>query len=207
MEFDKLKKLFQALLLDELYNSRCEDFETELMKAKKAGEEYIEDIGNRFDAILKTIDQKHYDFVSKEQEEIYKQLLSYAEIFGKEYYKLGLVDGFVLKHELSENKVKENNIAFNHKFFDNYDTDYSEFLERYKVNVLYKNKEYKNSIDEEQRLLNEYPKLRDLLENDDIKKLNKDEIKALIKVVRLEDKQRCIEIKHSFKLGIKEGIE
>ena len=124
MEFDKLKKLFQAPLLDELYNSRCEDFETELMKAKKAGEEYIEDIGNRFDAILKTIDQKHYDFVSKEQEEIYKQLLSYAEIFGKEYYKLGIVDGFVLKHELAENKVKENNIAFNHKFFDNYDTDY-----------------------------------------------------------------------------------
>ena len=73
---------------------------------------------------------------------------------------------------------------FDEPFIETYFEDYfGEFISDIFVNLKKKNKEYKNIIAEKEKLLNQYPNLRKLIEDDESMALSEEEVSALSKVL------------------------
>lgn len=197
-----MEEFFKMSLLDELFESRCDGFERKLMKRKEAGEEHLDEIMDSFKKILKKVnDDKE---ISDELDKIYMKILAYSTWMNKQYYKFGIIEGCKLYQELKGFMKEIPQKEYQDKFFEYYNTDFSEFFDRYKIDVLMKRDDYKNSQKEIHDILEKYPKIRSLLEDDIITSFNEEEIKALLRVIRLEDDKSTIEIIHSFKLGLRE---
>ena len=95
---------------------------------------------------------------------------------------------------------------FDEPFIETYFEDYfGEFISDIFVNLKKKNKEYKNIIAEKEKLLNQYPNLRKLIEDDESMALSEEEVSALSKVLCLFDDKRIIQEKELFLRGIREA--
>ena len=201
MKVDRLKKILETPIVEELYNSRCEEYETENMKRKEAGQHYIDNITKSFNKILKIT--KDNEKVSNELESIYKDLLAYSVFWDNEYYKLGIADGIKLKEEL-ENVTTNKKMKYTCSFLDDFTTDFDEFMEDYKVKILYKNKRYNEIRQEINSLKKKFPNVLNFLENKQMCDFTDEEKKAILQIIILEDEQNVIEVKEAFVLGIRE---
>lgn len=201
MKFDRLKKLLNTPIIEELYNARCDDFETEKMKRKEAGKQYLDIIMKSFDSISKQTQDN--EKVSEELEKIYKNLIDYSVFWNKEYYKLGIIDGMNLKKEIKAVTVNKKQ-EYANSFLDDYTTDFDDFMEDYKVNVLYKNKRYNEIRKKINSIKNQYANVLNFLENNQMPEFTKEEKKAILEIIKLEDEQNSIEVKEAFVLGIRE---
>lgn len=201
MKVDRLKNLLETPIVEELYNSRCEEYETEKMKRKEAGQHYIDNITKSFNKILKIT--KDNEKVSKELESIYKDLLAYSVFWDKEYYKLGIADGIKLNNEL-DSVATNKKMNFTCSFLDDFTTDFDDFMEDYKVNILYKNERYNEIRKKINSIKNQYTNVLNFLENNQMPEFTDEEKKAILEIIKLEDEQNAIEVKEAFVLGIRE---
>ena len=95
---------------------------------------------------------------------------------------------------------------FDQPFIETYFEDYfGEFISDIFVNLKKKNAEYKNIIAEKEKLLNQFPNLRKLIEDDKSMALSEEEVSALSKVLCLLDDKKIIQEKELFLRGIQEA--
>ncbi len=95
---------------------------------------------------------------------------------------------------------------FDQPFIETYFEDYfGEFISDIFVNLQKKNSRYKNITSEKEKILNEFPKLRKLIEDDECMALSEEEVSALSKVLCLLDDKKMIQEKELFLRGIREA--
>lgn len=95
---------------------------------------------------------------------------------------------------------------FDEPFIETYfENDFSEFVSDIFVNLKKQNKDYKNIIAEKERLLNQFPNLRKLIEDDQSMALSEEEVSALSEVLCLLDDKRIIQEKELFLRGMREA--
>ena len=56
-----------------------------------------------------------------------------------------------------------------------------------------------------QEIKNKFPRTRDFIEDEEINELTTDELKALLKIIRIKGQLEALEIEEAFKTGIKEA--
>lgn len=95
---------------------------------------------------------------------------------------------------------------FDQPFIETYFEDYfGEFISDIFVNLKRTNKEYKNILAEKEKLLNQFPNLRKLIEDDQSMALSEEEVSALSKVLCLLDDKKIIQEKELFLRGVREA--
>ena len=187
-------------VINELFNARCDDFEGNIMKNEKDCNKDLDVITNTFEEILKIVPKNIHETVSKKLDNIYKNILKYSTFWNKKYYGLGIKDGTKLKQELKTNfrERKENE----EKFLIDYEGDFNDFIENFRVNILYKNKEYDKTLKEMKNTLNQYPRVKNFYEDNKFYSFKNEELEAILKLMRLEGTLYGLETREAFYLGI-----
>lgn len=94
----------------------------------------------------------------------------------------------------------------NETFFYNYFEDsFGEFVSDMFVSLRKRDKEYKEFLEEKEKLLDSFTNLRGILEDDETMELSKNEVSALIQYLFLQDDQRMIEERELFLRGMLEA--
>jgi len=197
-----MEDLFNVPILEELYDSRCENFETYIMKKSNDSQIKLSKITDNFDEVLKMIPTKKKKMINDLLEKAYKDMLDFSTYWGKQYYKLGILDGKRLKTELKENKKI---IEYDESFINDYSSDFDDFFERYKRKELRKDGRYREILSKISKLKDKNPNILNYLENNEIKEFTKDEIEALLEIINLNEERVAMEIKGVFRLGIREA--
>ena len=187
-------------IIEELFDARCDSFETRLMKREKDCYNDLNEITNKFDNILKIIPKKINQSISDEFEEIYYKIMKFSTFWNKKYYRFGMQDGFKLRNELKTN-YKER-IENQENFIIDYEADFNDFFEKFKVKVLCNNKEYSKVVENISKLLDKYPRIRRFCEDNKIYKFDETELDALLKLIELNETRNSIEVRNAFYLGI-----
>ena len=129
----------------------------------------------------------------------------------KQYYKLAFLDKLFLNREIEETKTrffknKENKKIQENSFFYRYIDSIMQFLEDNRYNIWQKRKDYKQIKDRMRERKNKYAKVRLFIEDRVVTaKLTKEELKAVLEYINLDDEIERIEKIETFKLGLKEG--
>ena len=90
-------------------------------------------------------------------------------------------------------------------FFDEYTDNFMEYFEEHKMKTLKDREDYEKISNKILELENKYPNTQLYLEDDEIVNLNEKERKVVLEIIDLQDDITILEIKESFKLGIKEA--
>ena len=128
----------------------------------------------------------------------------------RQYYKLGFLDKLFLKREIEETKTrffknKENNKIQENSFFYRYTDSIMQFLEDNRYNIWQKRKDYKQIKDKMREIKNKYPNVRLFIEDRVVTaNLTKEELKAVLEYINLDDEIERIEKIETFKLGLRE---
>lgn len=91
-------------------------------------------------------------------------------------------------------------------FIDSYASDFLNYLEKNKRTSLIENNEYKEILNQIEKIKLDNPNVRAFLEDNGIVSLSTKEQKEVFNVFELNDELQIIELKFAFKLGIKEII-
>ena len=187
-------------IIDELFNARCDDFESNVLRQDKKCNKFLYKVTNICEDIMQIVPEDMREIVSKKSEEIYKNILEFTTSWNKKYYGLGIKDGIKFKQELKTNirERKENE----EKFLIDYEADFNDFLENFRVNILYKNKEYNQTLKERDNILNKYPRVKDFYEDNEFYKFNEEELNAILDLMRIEGILYGIETREAFYLGM-----
>lgn len=84
------------------------------------------------------------------------------------------------------------------------DSIFEEFMSDMFVKLEKKSKDYQTLKNKEEKLLNKYPDLRNIIEDRESMDLTKEEVSALINILGIMDDIRMIEEKELFVNGMKE---
>lgn len=121
----------------------------------------------------------------------------------KPYYKKGFIDGISLKKQIKEEKCI-NNSREESIIYQNIN-EISDFFEEQKYKNLKQNNDYMKIVKEIAEIKEKFPKIRDLFENNEITELSREEIKAILDIVKLKDDRAMYETEEMFKIGLREG--
>ena len=103
-------------------------------------------------------------------------------------------------------KNKENNKIQENSFFYRYIDSVMQFLEDNRYNIWQKRKDYKQIKDKMREIKNKYANVRLFIEDRVVTaNLTKEELKAVLEYINLDDEIERIEKIETFKLGLKEG--
>ena len=91
-------------------------------------------------------------------------------------------------------------------FHTEYVYEFNEYLDSFIVDLKKNCNEYYSTLDKIEYLKKEYPKLRDLLENNKYSNLNEKEVSALFKIFDFESDLRTLEYRELFFKGSTEAI-
>ena len=103
------------------------------------------------------------------------------------------------------NKLKDEKNS-NDNFFYNYIDSIMQFIEDNRFNIWSKRKDYKEITDKMRAIKNKYPNIRTFVDDRQVVDLTKEELKAVLEYISLDDDIERLEKIATFKLGIKEGI-
>ena len=121
----------------------------------------------------------------------------------KPYYKKGFIDGISLKKQIKEeksiNNSKEESIIYQNI------NEISDFFEEQKYKNLKQNNDYMKIVKEIAEIKEKFPKIRDLFENNEITEFSKEEVKAILDIIKLQDDRAMYETDEMFKIGLREG--
>jgi len=189
-------------VIDDLFEVRCNDFEEGIMKKNKKCNRHLDSVETIFETVLNCVKEEHYKFAKEQLQKALKEIVLFGEYWNKKYYRFGIGDGISIKKDLDKNRL----YSFKNKvgFLSNYSVDFEMYMDKYKVNVLYKNKKYNKIRLQIRDLKEKYPRILSFFEEDKIVDFNTEEIETILKIIRLEDKLNVIEIREAFRLGIKE---
>lgn len=197
----------ETKILDDLYEIREGDVETQYLK--KYGKPKVEKNADKSEKELTEFMQKFIK-EKKDLEELFKKINNYelatmSEMcfWHKPYYKQGFIDGMNLKKEaIDENiigKSLDNSIIYKHI------SEIVDFVEDQKYKNLKANDRYNEIIKEIEEIKNKHVKVRDFLEDDEIKELNAEELKAILDIIELQNEISMLENEEMFKIGLQEG--
>ena len=105
----------------------------------------------------------------------------------------------------AKNKLKDEQNSKDN-FFYNYIDSIMQFIEDNRFNIWRKTKDYKEITDKMRAIKNKYPNVRTFVEDRQVVDLTKEELKAILEYISLDDDIERLEKIETFKLGIKEGI-
>ena len=194
-----MNKFLERSILDELYESKSDDFANDIQKEIPEEESFLKEEQLK-DKIKKFIKKK------KQQEEVFKKLNEYELEVGKEqdfwnkmFYKLGVYNCTEMKGILLD-KVDKNQKTF----FDEYTDDFLDYLETNRMKIVRENAEYKQLADEISKIKAENPNVRIFLEEREAVSLTDVEQNAVLDILEIQGKMDNIEMKEVFKLGGRE---
>lgn len=121
----------------------------------------------------------------------------------KPYYKKGFIDGVSLKKQIKEEK-SINNSREESIIYQNIN-EISDFFEEQKYKNLKQNNDYMKIVKEIAKIKEKFPQIRDLFENNEITELSKEEVKAILDIIKLQDDRAMYEADEMFKIGLREG--
>ena len=123
-----------------------------------------------------------------------------VENFAKHFFKLGIINGIKFKTDLKECKSDEGFFNYEYSCFD-------EYLETKRIDKLRENNEYNQLRKKENELKNKYPKLTELIEDEEpISNFTEEEQKAILEMIEINGKMFNIEKKEIYLMGMKEMI-
>ncbi len=205
-----MEDLLKESVLENLFESNKEEFEWYIMKMDKECSEnqeltakLEEQIRNAIKELISN-EEKKKEILNKFKEFDTNMSLA-TQYWGRNYYKLGFFNGINFKRELKlyeQNSNKENN---NDNFFYKYTDDLMDYIEENRINSLMQRQDYAEKNKNIEEIKNDFPKIRDYLEEGEIKRLNKKELKALLDIIGFNNDIDAIETVETFKLGLKEG--
>lgn len=205
-----MEDLLKESVLENLFESNKEEFEWYIMKMDKECSEnqeltakLEEQIRNAIEELISN-EEKKKEILNKFKEFDTNMSLA-TQYWGRNYYKLGFFNGINFKRELKlyeQNSNKENN---NDNFFYKYTDDLMDYIEENRINSLMQRQDYAEKNKNIEEIKNDFPKIRDYLEEGEIKRLNKKELKALLDIIGFNNDIDAIETVETFKLGLKEG--
>ena len=105
----------------------------------------------------------------------------------------------------AKNKLKDEQNSKDN-FFYNYIDSIMQYIEDNRFNIWSKTKDYKEITDKMRAIKNKYPNVRTFVEDRQVVDLTKEELKAVLEYISLDDDIERLEKIETFKLGIKEGI-
>lgn len=194
-----MNKFLERSILDELYESKSDDFANDIQKEIPEEESFLKEEQLK-DKIKKFIKKK------KQQEEVFKKLNEYELEVGKEqdfwnkmFYKLGVYNCTEMKGILLD-KVDKNQKTF----FDEYTDDFLDYLETNRMKIVRQNAEYKELEDKVSKIKAENPNVRTFLEEKETVSLTDVEQNAVLDILEIQGKMDNIEMKEVFKLGGRE---
>ncbi len=121
----------------------------------------------------------------------------------KPYYKKGFIDGISLKNQIKDEK-SINNSREKSIIYQNIN-EISDFFEEQKYKNLKQNNDYMKIVKEIAEIKEKFPKIRDLFENNEITEFSKEEVKAILDIIKLQDDRAMYETDEMFKIGLREG--
>ena len=203
-----MKEIFNKPILDQLYAFRKESFEQDLYNENgeiKKLELEITDLSEGFVNHLKNIitDEnelkntlklfRNYELKSSEETDFWTLI----------YFKLGIIEGNKLSKEITPKKF----INEDKDSFLNYNNNnFSEWLEEQKRKYCFDTPEYKELQNRYRKISEKYPNATEVFEDLEFIELNKEELKALIELRRIDVEMGDMEKDLCFKLGIKEAM-
>lgn len=196
-----MNKFLERSILDELYESKSDDFANDIQKEIPEEESFLKEEQLK-DKIKKFIKKK------KQQEEVFKKLNEYELEVGKEqdfwnkmFYKLGVYNCTEMK-DILINKIdsKDNTKTF----FDEYTDDFLDYLETNRMKIVRQNAEYKQLEEKISKIKAENPNVRTFLEEKEAVPLTDVEQNAVLDILEIQGKMDNIEMKEVFKLGGRE---
>ena len=183
-----MEDLLKESVLENLFESNKEEFEWYIMKMDKECSEnqeltakLEEQIRNAIEELISN-EEKKKEILNKFKEFDTNMSLA-TQYWGRNYYKLGFFNGINFKRELKlyeQNSNKENN---NDNFFYKYTDDLMDYIEENRINSLMQRQDYAEKNKNIEEIKNDFPKIRDYLEEGEIKRLNKKELKALLDII------------------------
>lgn len=90
-------------------------------------------------------------------------------------------------------------------FMNECSTDFIEYFERHMYKNVVNREDYKILSEKRHNLLEEFPRVRNFVEDHEVEQLSLAELKVLIELKAIDDEIDTIEHKEAFKLGAKEA--
>ncbi|MGN1270249.1 MAG: DUF6664 family protein [Clostridia bacterium] len=203
-----MEELFNKPILDQMYEFRKEDFEQAVYDNNpelKEIETTLYDVAEDFNVFLKKVipNQEDYDKAIKMFTD-YDLLYSNEIVFwSKTYFKLGMIDKDKIRNEFFANKmeIKDNDTFLNYEA-----NNFSDWLEEQKRKYTFETKEYKELQKKYNEISEKYPNAIEVFEDLKPINLNKEEMKALVKLRKIDIDMGYMEKDLCFKLGMKEVL-
>ena len=203
-----MEELFNKPILDQMYEFRKEDFEQAVYDNNpelKEIETTLYDVAEDFNVFLKKVipNQEDYDKAIRMFTD-YDLLYSNEIVFwSKTYFKLGMIDKDKIRNEFFANKmeIKDNDTFLNYEA-----NNFSDWLEEQKRKYTFETKEYKELQKKYNEISEKYPNAIEVFEDLKPINLNKEEMKALVKLRKIDIDMGYMEKDLCFKLGMKEVL-
>ena len=96
-------------------------------------------------------------------------------------------------------------IANSQTFFEKNRGAFIEFISQTSVELLKSDKEYRKLVKENNELLNKYPKLREIIDDNEVNGINQEECKALSRIIDNKLQLKMREYEEIFFKGYKEA--
>lgn len=201
-----MEELFNKPILEQMYEFRKKEFEQNVydkneeirsIQNKKC------EIGKAFTEFLKEVitDEKNYNKLLKMFNDYEQESDNELELWGKAYFKLGMIDRVKIRNEFFAEKIELND----KDTFINYESDeLAEWIEVQKSKYIFGTEEYKKLVKQYKEISEKYPKVMEVFEDFKPIVLDKDEMKALIQLREIDVTMGFMEKNLSFKLGMKE---
>lgn len=200
-----MKELLNKPIFEQLYNFRKEDFEQSTYESDQELRKIENDVLEKEDAIIDYLKQ----FISEENySKIISMLNDIGLAYGKQteywmhiYYNLGISDVINIRKTIHQLKEKED--YKQPTFLDFSDGDFNDYVYR---NADFTTEGYKKLRKKYNEIAEKYSNV--ILVHEQLKPimLNKEEMKALVKLREIELEMSTYEMKLCFKLGMKEVI-
>lgn len=203
-----MEELFNKPILDQMYDFRKDDFEQTIYDNNaeiKEIEDKVCELSEDFRKFLKKVITN-----SKDCETALKMFSNYnleysneMEFWNRTYFKLGMTDREKIRNEFFANKLENES---NDTYFNNENNDISYWIEEQKRKYTFETEEYKELQRKYNEISEKYPNALEVFEDLDPIVLNKEEMKALVELRKIDMAIGHMEQKLCFKLGMKEVI-
>lgn len=209
-----VNEIFENQILNDIYETRGDGLECVYIRMYGKPEEVLncEKVEDEFRLLAKqTIkDEEIKKQILDKFNQFQDALLGEMTLWDKQYYKLGFLDGIYLKKEIRDiKKILSNYKTTDNKnendFFYKYIDSILQFIEDNRFSIWRKRKDYKKLKNKMSEIKDKYPNIRTFVEDRVLVELNREELKALLQYIDLDDKIKTIEKVETFKLGLKEG--
>lgn len=203
-----VNELFENQILNEIYETRGNGLEGLYIRMYGEPEEIkqVKQAKKELEDLMKELVKDE-----EKQKELWLKLDRFEgcmsgemSFWDRQYYKLGFLDRIYLKKEIADNSKK----FVNSNIEDLQDTFIYKNMHCIKEMLgasIWNRKDYKDIVHKMSKIKEDYPNVMNFIERSEIVELNKKEIKALNKYLKLADDIQDIELVETFKLGLKDS--